>query len=130
MQSENFSKIDENYKDYLQKLPKFFQKNQGRNFANFLIKRNDDFIYDYFNALTAEFFENFAPPSDAFSVSVLAVGKYAQGLISVNSALEILIVYKNLKGYAVKNFVKSYAEILASSRLNLAVKAIEISEFY
>ena len=130
MQSENFSKIDENYKDYLQKLPKFFQKNQGRNFANFLIKRNDDFIYDYFNALTAEFFENFAPPSDAFSVSVLAVGKYAQGLISVNSALEILIVYKNLKGYAVKNFVKSYAEILASSRLNVAVKAVEISEFY
>ena len=55
-----------------------------------------------------EFFDEFVPQNDSFAFSVLATGKYAQTLLSANSELEILLVYKNLKGYNIKNFLKYF----------------------
>ena len=52
-----------------------------------------------------DFFDDFVPQNDSFAFSVLATGKYAQTLLSANSELEILLVYKNLKGYNIKNFL-------------------------
>ena len=96
--SQNIVKINENFKDFRQNLAKYFQKNQGRNFVNFLVKENDDFIKSYLNEAMREFFGDFMPQTDAFSISVLATSKYAQSIISASSQLEILIVYKNVKG--------------------------------
>jgi len=127
---ENFSKINEKFLDFKANLPKNFQKNQGRNFANFLAKEYDDFIKSYLNETMREFFDDFIPQNDSFAFSVLATGKYAQTLISANSELEILLVYKNLKGYSVKNFLKEFTEILSSSGINFAIRSSEIDEIF
>ena len=127
---ENFSKINEKFLDFKANLPKNFQKNQGRNFANFLAKEYDDFIKSYLNETMREFFDDFIPQNDSFAFSVLATGKYAQTLLSTNSELEILIVYKNLKGYSVKNFLKEFSEILSNSGINFAIRSAEIDEIF
>ena len=127
---ENFSKINEKFLDFKANLPKNFQKNQGRNFANFLAKEYDDFIKSYLNETMREFFDDFIPQNDSFAFSVLATGKYAQTLISANSELEILLVYKNLKGYSTKNFLKEFTEILSSSGINFTIKSAEIDEIF
>ncbi|MGP1360698.1 HD domain-containing protein [Campylobacter sp.] len=127
---ENFSKINEKFLDFKANLPKNFQKNQGRNFANFLAKEYDDFIKSYLNETMREFFDDFIPQNDSFAFSVLATGKYAQTLISANSELEILLVYKNLKGYNTKNFLKEFTEILSSSGINFTIKSAEIDEIF
>ncbi|QKF61599.1 HD domain-containing protein [Campylobacter curvus] len=128
--SQNIVKINENFKDFRQNLAKYFQKNQGRNFANFLVKENDDFIKSYLNEAMREFFGDFMPQTDAFSISVLATSKYAQSIISASSQLEILIVYKNVKGYNIKFFVKTLTEILNASPIYLQIKSVEIDEFF
>ena len=106
--SDNYSKIKEKFLDFKANLPKHFQKNQGRNFTNFLAKEYDDFIKSYLNETMREFFDEFVPQNDSFAFSILATGKYAQTLLSANSELEILLVYKNLKGsvklFSSKNF--------------------------
>ncbi|MBE2984862.1 HD domain-containing protein [Campylobacter sp. RM6883] len=129
-QNKLIIKADETFAQSRQKMTKFFQKNQGRNFVNFLIKENDDFIKTYLNALVKEYFGDFAPETDAFSLSILATNKYAQGLVSVDSAFEILIVYKNIRGYNIKNFIKTFIELLHSSSINLQIKTIEIDELF
>ena len=45
--SDNYSRIKEKFLDFKANLPKNFQKNQGRNFTNFLAKEYDDFIKSY-----------------------------------------------------------------------------------
>ena len=127
---EDFSKINEKFLDFKANLPKNFQKNQGRNFTNFLAKEYDDFIKSYLNETMREFFDDFIPQNDSFAFSVLATGKYAQTLLSTNSELEILLVYKNLKGYSVKNFLKEFTEILSNSGINFAIRSAEIDEIF
>ncbi|WP_462104783.1 HD domain-containing protein [Campylobacter concisus] len=128
--SNNYLKIKEKFLDFKANLPKHFQKNQGRNFANFLAKEYDDFIKSYLNETMREFFDDFVPQNDSFAFSVLATGKYAQTLLSANSELEILLVYKNLKGYNIKNFLKEFSEILSSSGINFYIKSVEINEIF
>jgi glnD family protein len=127
---ENFSKINEKFLDFKANLPKNFQKNQGRNFTNFLAKEYDDFIKSYLNETMREFFDDFIPQNDSFAFSVLAIGKCAQTMIGTNSELEILLVYKNLKGYSVKNFLKEFTEILSSSGINFTIRSAEIDEIF
>jgi hypothetical protein len=127
---ENFSKINEKFLDFKANLPKNFQKNQGRNFTNFLAKEYDDFIKSYLNETMREFFDDFIPQNDSFAFSVLATGKYAQTMIGTNSELEILLVYKNLKGYSVKNFLKEFTEVLSSSGINFAIRSTEVDEIF
>ncbi|QPH99637.1 HD domain-containing protein [Campylobacter concisus] len=128
--SDNYLKIKEKFLDFKANLPKHFQKNQGRNFANFLAKECDDFIKSYLNETMRDFFDDFVPQNDSFAFSVLATGKYAQTLLSANSELEILLVYKNLKGYNIKNFLKEFSEILSSSGINFYIKSVEIDEIF
>ncbi|MBE9829692.1 HD domain-containing protein [Campylobacter concisus] len=128
--SNNYLKIKEKFLDFKANLPKHFQKNQGRNFANFLAKEYDDFIKSYLNETMRDFFDDFVPQNDSFAFSVLATGKYAQTLLSANSELEILLVYKNLKGYNIKNFLKEFSEILSSSGINFYIKSVEIDEIF
>ncbi|OUT08326.1 ABC transporter ATP-binding protein [Campylobacter concisus] len=128
--SDNYLKIKEKFLDFKANLPKHFQKNQGRNFANFLAKEYDDFIKSYLNETMRDFFDDFVPQNDSFAFSVLATGKYAQTLLSANSELEILLVYKNLKGYNTKNFLKEFSEILSSSGINFYIKSVEIDEIF
>ncbi|WP_107686883.1 HD domain-containing protein [Campylobacter concisus] len=128
--SDNYLKIKEKFLDFKANLPKHFQKNQGRNFANFLAKEYDDFIKSYLNETMRDFFDDFVPQNDSFAFSVLATGKYAQTLLSANSELEILLVYKNLKGYNIKNFLKEFSEILSSSGINFYIKSVEIDEIF
>ena len=128
--SDNYLKIKEKFLDFKANLPKHFQKNQGRNFANFLAKEYDDFIKSYLNETMRDFFDDFIPQNDSFAFSVLATGKYAQTLLSANSELEILLVYKNLKGYNIKNFLKEFSEILSSSGINFYIKSVELDEIF
>jgi len=128
--SDNYLKIKEKFLDFKANLPKYFQKNQGRNFANFLAKEYDDFIKSYLNETMRDFFDDFIPQNDSFAFSVLATGKYAQTLLSANSELEILLVYKNLKGYNIKNFLKEFSEILSSSGINFYIKSVELDEIF
>ena len=128
--SDNYLKIKEKFLDFKANLPKHFQKNQGRKFANFLAKEYDDFIKSYLNETMRDFFDDFVPQNDSFAFSVLATGKYAQTLLSANSELEILLVYKNLKGYNIKNFLKEFSEILSSSGINFYIKSVEIDEIF
>ncbi|WP_103606329.1 HD domain-containing protein, partial [Campylobacter concisus] len=87
-------------------------------------------IKSYLNETMREFFDDFVPQNDSFAFSVLATGKYAQTLLSANSELEILLVYKNLKGYNIKNFLKEFSEILSSSGINFYIKSVEIDEIF
>ena len=128
--SDNYSRIKEKFLDFKANLPKHFQKNQGRNFTNFLAKEYDDFIKSYLNETMREFFDEFVPQNDSFALSVLATGKYAQTLLSANSELEILLVYKNLKGYNIKNFLKEFSEILDSSGMKFVIKIAEVDEIF
>ena len=128
--SDNYLRIKEKFLDFKANLPKHFQKNQGRNFANFLAKEYDDFIKSYLNETMRDFFDDFVPQNDSFAFSVLATGKYAQTLLSANSELEILLVYKNLKGYNIKNFLKEFSEILSSSGINFYIKSVELDEIF
>ena len=51
-------------------------------------------------------------------------------MIGINSELEILLVYKNLKGYSVKNFLKEFTEILSSSDINFTIRSAEVDEIF
>lgn len=99
----------------------YFKKNQGRNFINFLIKERDEQIKSCVSSVFADLFQDFMPSIENIPFSVIATNKYAQSLISVNSQLNILIVYKDIKGFDTKNILKALTTQL--NKLDLKIKA-------
>lgn len=114
----------------LDKFYKFIKKNQGRNFVNFLIKQRDEMIKNSFIQTFDNFFGEFSPDINKFNIAILASGKYAQNIISINSELEILIVFKEIAGYNTKPFLKALEHNLLELNLNLKIKTIEISNIF
>ncbi|MDL0089258.1 HD domain-containing protein [Campylobacter gastrosuis] len=114
----------------MDKFYKFFKKNQSRNFVNFLIKERDEFFKNAFLTAFESFFGDFAPDLNKLPISIIASGRYAQNLISTNSTLEILIIYKEIKGYNLKPFLKDLEQKFLEFNGDLKVKSVEISQIF
>ncbi|WP_233144461.1 HD domain-containing protein [Campylobacter pinnipediorum] len=111
----------------IDKFYKFFNKN-SRNFINFLIKERDDRFKNIFLETLQDFFGDFCPDIDKLPISIIAANKYAQNLISVNSKLDILIVYKDIQGYNTKHLLRSLDEKFQEFGIN--IKIVELSSLY
>lgn len=112
------------------KFAKQLQKTQGRNFVNFLTKQIDEQLNIKFLDIIKIFFDAFLPDTQNIPISILANGKFAQNLISINSELEILIIYKNTAGYNTKAIIKAIVSEFEALKLNLNIKINEIDEIF
>ncbi|WP_254064953.1 HD domain-containing protein [Campylobacter sp. CCUG 57310] len=124
----DFLELKERFKNYEINLKQELKKLQGKGFVNFISKESDELIKLCLNAVLNEIFDDFLPDLDRIPICIIATEKYAQNLVSLNSVLEILVVYKNSSGFNVKQILKLVLKALSECGLNLNIKTAEVGE--
>ncbi|WP_349304362.1 HD domain-containing protein [Campylobacter sp. RM16191] len=126
----DFLELENIRKKHQKNLKTEILKLQGKGFANFIAKESDELIKLFTNAVFGDIFSDFLPDIDHIPLCVIATEKYGQSLISPNSVFEILIVYKNIDGFNIRQILKLLHQALEDCGLNLNIKTIQLNEIF
>lgn len=102
-------------KRYLKEYKNSLETSESMSAASFLYKHTktiDDFITLIYKLTLRDAFENFLPLSSQVPLTVCALGSYGREELCIYSDIDIMICYKELKGYNIKPIIE---EILYAS---------------
>ncbi len=113
---------------YLNSLDKIYEKDQGKNFLVRHTKNIDSIIKATYKYILRVFFEEFIPLSNTLPISLVALGSYGREQLCVYSDIDIMIVYKDVKGYNLEDIIQKFLQVLWDSGLKLGHRVHKIEE--
>ena len=122
--------IKEEIKRYLNSLDEVFISDQGKNFLVKHTKTIDAFIKVAYQYTLRVFFKEFTPLSNTIPISLVALGSYGREQLCVYSDIDLMIVYKDVKGYNLKEIISKFLQILWDSGLKLGHRVHQIQELF
>ena len=105
-------------------------KLNGHNFAAFFSKEIDNAIKASFAKIKLEFFENFSPNDDEIPLCILALSNYALNDIGYACKVEIALIYKDLRGFNIKDFANALKNELKSKSANFNIEILALSSLF
>ncbi len=120
--------IKSKYRDYLSSLKTDFEKSSGKYFLIKHTKSIDDFLKIIYKVTINKTFENYSPRPNTLPITLLALGSYAREQMCVHSDIDLMIVYRDIKGYNIKEIIESLLSLAWDSGLKLGHRVHEIDE--
>ncbi len=120
--------IKNELKNYYKTLPEIFKKSSGKDFLVKHTKSIDIVIRLAYMIATKEMFKEFFPGKNAIAISIFALGSYGREQLSPKSDIDILIVYKDILGFNLKELIEKILYILWDCGLKLGHRVHEVSE--
>ena len=117
--------IKNNIKNYLESIHNI---EGGKDFFVKHTKKMDEFIKIIYKYLIKKNFEEFSPPLNSIPISIIALGSYGREQLSIYSDIDIMIVYKNIKGYNLKEIIENYITMLWDLGLKIGHRVHEIND--
>ena len=118
----------ESIKEYLNSLDAIFEKNQGKDFLVKHTKAIDNFIELIYKYSLRVNFENFAPMTNSIPITLVALGSYGREQLCVYSDIDLMIVYKDIKGFNTKEIIEKILYTIWDSNLKLGHRVHEVEE--
>ena len=100
----------------------------GKDFFVKHTKKMDEFIKIIYKYLIKKNFEEFSPPYNSIPIALIALGSYGREQLSIYSDIDIMIVYKDVKGYSLKNLIESFITMLWDLGLKIGHRVHEIND--
>jgi len=100
----------------------------GKDFFVKHTKKMDEFIKLIYKYLIKKNFEEFSPPINSVPITIIALGSYGREQLSIYSDIDIMIVYKNIKGYNLKEIIESYITMLWDLGLKIGHRVHELND--
>ncbi len=100
----------------------------GKDFFVKHTKKIDEFIKLIYKYLIKKNFEEFTPSLNSIPISIIALGSYGREQLSIYSDIDIMIVYKNIKGYNLKEIIENYITMLWDLGLKIGHRVHEIND--
>lgn len=120
------SKIEE----YLNSLDSVFAQNQGKDFLVKHTKMIDYFINIIFKYTLRQFFGSYMPLSNTLPITLIALGSYGREELCVYSDIDLMIVYKESKGYNIKPIIQTMIHLAWDSGLKLGHRTHELKDLF
>ncbi len=98
----------ENIKSYLGSLDEMFEADFGREFLYRHTKQLDTFLVEMFRYILRDSFGDYQPLINSIPVSMIALGSYGRQQLSVYSDIDIMLLYKEVKGYQVQPILERF----------------------
>ncbi len=111
-------------KDYLEQI----KIEGGKDFFVKHTKKMDEFITLIYKYIIKKNFEEFAPSFNSIPIALIALGSYGREQLSIYSDIDIMIVYKDIKGYSLKNLIESFITMLWDLGLKIGHRVHEIND--
>ena len=115
---------------YKNSLDELFKSTQGK---DFLVKHTKklDFIVDMMYKTTLRrAFGNYLPMRSSIPIAIVALGSYGREQLCVHSDIDILIVYKDIKGYDTHLIIEKFFYLALDSGLKLGHRVHEVGDLF
>jgi len=119
--------IKNSIKNYLNKIHSI---ESGKDFFVKHTKKMDEFISLIYKYLIKKNFEEFAPPINSIPITIIALGSYGREQLSIYSDIDIMIVYKNIKGFNTKEMIENFITMLWDLGLKIGHRVHEINDLF
>ena len=120
--------IRESYKLYLSSVESQFRESLGKNFLVKHTKTIDGFLKIIYKYTIRKYFGDYSPMQNALPISLLALGSYGREQLCLYSDIDLMIVYKDIKGYNTKEIIESILSMAWDSGLKLGHRVHEVSD--
>jgi len=100
----------------------------GKDFFVKHTKKMDEFIKLIYKYLIKKNFQEFSPPINSIPITIIALGSYGREQLSIYSDIDIMIVYKNIKGYNLKEIIENYITMLWDLGLKIGHRVHELND--
>ncbi|WP_297443903.1 nucleotidyltransferase domain-containing protein [Sulfurimonas sp.] len=125
------SKLFRQYiKEYKESLPELFTKNQGKDFLVRHTKKLDSIIDLMYKTVLRRVFGNYLPMRSSIPIAIVALGSYGREQLSVQSDIDLLIVYKDVEGYNTKLIIEKLFYLALDAGMKLGHRVHEVADLY
>ncbi|HIM93968.1 MAG TPA: nucleotidyltransferase, partial [Campylobacterales bacterium] len=111
--------LKQDIKEYFGTLEDSFAKSDGKNFLVKHTKKIDSLIQTVYKIAMRSMFEAYLPLKNTLPITLLAMGSYGREQLCVHSDIDLMIVYKETKGYNTKEMIEKIIYILWDAGVKL-----------
>lgn len=115
-------------KTYLSSLDELFEADFGREFLYRHTKELDSSLIEMFRYIVRDSFGDYQPLINSIPISMIALGSYGRQQLSVYSDIDIMLLYKDVKGYAIKPILERFLYMAWDAGLKIGHRVHEVSE--
>ena len=122
--------IKEHIKSYLNSLDEIFTQNQGKDFLVKHTKKIDQFLILIYKYSLRKFFGDYLPFRNQIPITLTAMGSFGREELCVYSDIDLMIVYKNIKGYDLEPIIESMLYLAWDAGLKLGHRVHKVDELF
>ena len=117
-------------KAYFATLEETFSTTGGKDFLVKHTKRIDTFLKLIYKVALRSMFQDYLPMKNSIPIALVALGSYGREQLCVYSDIDLMIVYKDIPGYHVKELIEKILYILWDAGLKLGHRVHTVEELY
>ncbi len=122
--------IKEDLNNYYKNLKETFIKSGGKDFLVKHTKKIDSIIKSIYKIATRELFKNYFPGTNPTPIALIALGSYGREQLSPYSDIDLMILYKDIKGFNTKELIEKILYLMWDSKIKLAHRVHEVGELF
>jgi [protein-PII] uridylyltransferase len=116
--------------DYLNTLEETFSNSGGKDFLVKHTKKIDTVLKVVYQVAHREMFGTYAPMKNSIPLALVALGSYGREQLCVHSDIDLMIVYKEVPGYNLKEMIEKILYMLWDTGLKLGHRVHTVDELY
>ena len=124
---EIIKELKNEIKKYTQNLEK---EAEGKQFFIKYTKKMDEFVSIIFKFVLKKMFGYYRPNINSLPITLTAMGSYGRIQLSLYSDIDIMIVYKDIKGYNLLEIIKTFITLLWDLGLKIGHRVHKIDELF
>ncbi len=114
--------------EYKENLEEIFKETQGKAFLVHHTRKLDYFLSQIYKVVLRKLFQEFQPMRNSVPIALVALGSYGREQLCVYSDIDLMIVYKEIPGYNIKDLIEKILYISWDAGLQLGHRVHEITE--
>jgi len=122
--------IKEYIANYLHSLDEIFVQNQGKDFLVKHTKTLDNFVNIIYKYALRKYFGNYMPFVNAIPITLVAMGSYGREELCVYSDIDLMIVYRDVKGYNIEPIIEDILMLAWDAGMKLGHRTHKIEELF
>ena len=122
--------LKQDIKLYFDTLEETFATSGGKDFLVKHTKKIDSILKLVYKVATRDMFGDFLPMKNSIPLSLVALGSYGREQLCVHSDIDLMLVYKDVPGYNVKELIEKILYILWDTGLKLGHRVHTVDELF
>ena len=122
--------IKEYISHYLNSLDEIFMQNQGKDFLVKHTKTLDIFINIIYKYALRKYFGNYMPFVNTIPITLVGMGSYGREELCVYSDIDLMIVYKDIKGYNIEPIIEDILMLCWDAGMKLGHRTHKVDELF